>query len=56
MPKEEKEQEIEILFESTMKESFPKLAKEIGIQEVQEVKKRQERNIQSKAGGKMAAR
>ena len=33
---EEEEQEIENLFENTMKENFPNLAKEIDFQEVQE--------------------
>ena len=33
---EEEEQEIENLFEKTMKENFPSLAKEIDFQEVQE--------------------
>ena len=33
---EEEEQEIENLFEETMKENFPNLAKEIDFQEVQE--------------------
>ena len=33
---EEKEQEIENLFEQIMKENFPNLAKEIDFQEVQE--------------------
>ena len=33
---EEVEQEIENLFEQVMKESFPNLAKEIDIQEIQE--------------------
>ena len=33
---EEKEQEIEHLFENIMKENFPYLAKEIDFQEVQE--------------------
>ena len=33
---EEEEQEIENLFEQIMKENFPKLAKEIDFQEVQE--------------------
>ena len=33
---EEEEQEIEKLFEQIMKESFPNLAKEIDLQEVQE--------------------
>ena len=34
--KEEKEQEIENLFENIMKENFPNMAKEIDFQEVQE--------------------
>ena len=34
--REEEEQEIENLFENTMKENFPNLAKEIDFQEVQE--------------------
>ena len=33
---EEKEQEIENLFENIMKENFPNIAKEIDFQEVQE--------------------
>ena len=36
---EEEEQEIENLFEKTMKENFPKLTKEIDFQEVQEVQR-----------------
>ena len=36
---EEEEQEIEILFENIMKENFPKLAKEIDFQEVQEAQR-----------------
>ena len=36
---EEKEQEIENLFENIMKENFPNLAKEIDFQEVQEAQK-----------------
>ena len=36
MPEEEDEQKIENLFEKIMKESFPNLAKEIDIQEIQE--------------------
>ena len=38
MPEEEKEQEIENLFEKIMKEKFPNLAKEIDIQ-VQEAQR-----------------
>ena len=36
---EEKEQEIENLFEKIMKEKFPNLAKEIDFQEVQEAQR-----------------
>ena len=36
---EEEEQEIENLFEKTMKENFPNLAKEIDFQEVQEIQR-----------------
>ena len=36
---EEEEQEIENLFEKTMKENFPNLAKEIDFQEVQEAQR-----------------
>ena len=36
---EEEEQNIENLFEQTMKENFPSLAKEIGFQEVQEAQR-----------------
>ena len=36
---EEEEQEIENLFEQTMKENFPNLAKEIDFQEVQEAQR-----------------
>ena len=36
---EEKEQEVENLFEQTMKENFPNLAKEIDFQEVQEAQR-----------------
>ena len=36
---EEEEQEIENLFENTMKEKFPNLAKEIDYQEVQEAQR-----------------
>ena len=36
---EEKEQEIENLFENIMKENFPNLAKEIDYQEVQEAQR-----------------
>ena len=36
---EEKEQEIENLFEKIMKENFPNLAKEIDCQEVQEAQR-----------------
>ena len=36
---EEEEQEIENLFEKTMKENFPKLTKEIDFQEVQEAQR-----------------
>ena len=36
---EEKEQEIENLFENIMKENFPILAKEIDFQEVQEAQR-----------------
>ena len=36
---EEEEQEIENLFEKIMKENFPKLAKKIGFQEVQEAQR-----------------
>ena len=37
--REEKEQEIENLFEIIMKENFPSLAKEIDFQEVQEAQR-----------------
>ena len=36
---EEKEQEIENLFEKIMKENFPNLAKEMDFQEVQEAQR-----------------
>ena len=36
---EEKEQEVENLFEQIMKENFPNLAKEIDFQEVQEAQR-----------------
>ena len=36
---EEEEQEIENLFEQTMKENFPNLAKEIDFQEVKEAQR-----------------
>ena len=36
---EEEEQEIENLFEETMKENFPNLAKEIDFQEIQEAQR-----------------
>ena len=36
---EEEEQETENLFEKTMKENFPSLAKEIDLQEVQEAQR-----------------
>ena len=36
---EEKEQEIENLFEKIMKENFPNMAKEIDFQEVQEAQR-----------------
>ena len=36
---EEEEQEIENLFEQIMKENFPKLAKEIDFQKVQEAQR-----------------
>ena len=36
---EEEEQEIENLFEQTLKENFPDLAKEIGFQAVQEAQR-----------------
>ena len=36
---EEKDQEIKNLFEKIMKENFPKLAKEIDFQEVQEAQR-----------------
>ena len=36
---EEKEQEIENLFENIMKENFPSLAKELDFQEVQQAKR-----------------
>ena len=39
VPEEEKGQEIENLFEKTMKENFPNLAKEIDFQEVQEIQR-----------------
>ena len=39
MPGEEKEQEIESLFENIIKENFPNLAKEIDFQEVQEAQR-----------------
>ena len=38
---EEKEQEIEHLFENIMKENFSKLAKEIDFQEVQKLRESQ---------------
>ena len=38
---EEEEQKIENLFEQTMKENFPNLAKEIDFQEVQELSQSQ---------------
>ena len=38
---EEKEQEIENLFEQIMKENFPNLAKEIDFQEVQKLRESQ---------------
>ena len=38
---EEKEQEIESLFENIMKENFPNLAKKIDFQEVQEAQRSQ---------------
>ena len=37
--REEKEQEIENLFEKVMKENFPNLAKEIEFQEFQEAQR-----------------
>ena len=37
--REEEEQEIENLFENTMKENFPNLAKELDFQEVQEAQR-----------------
>ena len=37
--REEKEQEIENLFEKIMKENFPNLAKEIDFQEAQEAQR-----------------
>ena len=39
VPEEEEEQEIENLFEQTMKENFPNLAKEIDFQEVKEAQR-----------------
>ena len=39
MPGEEKDQEIESLFEQIMKENFPNLEKEIDFQEVQEAQR-----------------
>ena len=39
VPEEEKEQEIENLFENIMKENVPNLAKEIDFQEVQEAQR-----------------
>ena len=36
---EEEEQQIENLFEQTMKENFPNLAKEIDFQEIQEAQR-----------------
>ena len=39
LPEEEEEQKIENLFEQIMKENFPKLAKEIDFQEVQEAQR-----------------
>ena len=36
---EEQEQEIENLFEKIMKENFPRLTKEIDLQEVQEAQR-----------------
>ena len=38
--REEQQQEIENLFEKTMKENFPNLAKEIDLQEAQRVQKK----------------
>ena len=40
---EEEEQEIENLFENIMKENFPRLAKEIDFQEVQEAQRVQKK-------------
>ena len=37
--REEKEQEIENLFEKIMKENFPNLVKEVDFQEVQEAQR-----------------
>ena len=39
MSEEEEEQEIENLFEQTMKENFPNLAKERDFQEIQEAQR-----------------
>ena len=39
MPEDEKEQEMERLFEKIMKENFPSLAKEIDFQKVQEAQR-----------------
>ena len=39
MPEEEEEQEMENLFENTMKENFPNLAREIDFQEDQEAQR-----------------
>ena len=39
MPEEEKEQEMERLFEKIMRENFPNLAKEIDFWEVQEAQR-----------------
>ena len=43
---EEKEQEIENLFENIMKENFPNLAKEIDFQEVQKLRESHSRGTQ----------
>ena len=43
---EEKEQEIENLFENIMKENFPNLAKEIDFQEVQKLRESQKSGTQ----------
>ena len=40
---EEKDQDIENLFEKIMKENFPNLAKQIDFQEVQELRESQRR-------------